>query len=287
VRSIIGGYRVIQRVITDFRTKASFAKNNEIALFRNLASAIEANSCSTFINETHGKVCNVAFKAITGKKEICEIADLLIVSCAPSGALRATFWQAKKQKKSKWLGAVPGSEYLDFDGQFNQWDLLRRRPLISGIGPFCPPSDLLSSFTSASIGSFGVFYQGITDIEVNHSVAEFVACHNPTVKRPKMSINAYLGRYYYSEAEIIVRATLSTFLEALFSHQVGALLDPTVNAHRWLVKYTRTKANNARGGNVDLRAFNQFLNDEPSNDIDMSGPSDGLSVLIVNWQNVV
>jgi hypothetical protein len=100
-----------------------------------------------------------------------------------------------------------------------------------------------------------------------------------------MSINAYMDRYYYSGAEIIVKPTLVTFLEALFSHQVGALLYPTSNTHRWLVEYTRKKAAIA-AGNADLRAFNQFLNDGPAIDLGSSGPGDGLSVLIVSVQNV-
>jgi len=278
---------VIPNIINDFRSKISFVKNKEVDLFRSLASAIESHSQSTFVNETHGaNVCNVSFTSVAGKTETCEIADLLIISCAPNGTIRATFWQAKKQGKSKWLSTVIGSEYLDFDGQFNQWDLLCRRPSILGVNSFHPPSDLLSSFTSASIGSFGVFYQGVTDVEVNHSVAEFVACHNPTVKHPKMSINAYLGKYYYSAAEVIVRPTLNAFLEALFSHQIGALLDPTVIAHRWVVAYARSKSAKAKAaGNIDLSTFDRFLNDMPPIDLGLNGPGDGLSVLFVNVES--
>lgn len=274
---------MIPTIVADFRSKQFFSKSGEVDLFRNLAISIADHSHSIFINETHGaKVCNVNFTSATGKTEVCEIADLLIISSTPRGQLRATFWQAKKQATSKWLSATTGNDQFDFKGQFNQWDLLSRRPKISGVGGFHPPATLLASFDSASIGSFGVFYQQGSLIEVNHSVAEFVACHNPTVKHPTMVINGYLTKYYYSEGEVIARPTLTLFLEALFAHQVGAPLNATVSEHRWLVSYVRSKAAKVFGGNVDLRGLNLFLSDTPPTDLDLNGFSDGLSVLIVN-----
>ncbi|HET7833822.1 MAG TPA: hypothetical protein VFK88_12750 [Gallionella sp.] len=278
---------MIPTIATDFRAKASFAKADEVALFRNLAQSIATHSCSTFINETHGgKVCNVSFTSVTGNPETCEIADLLIVSCGPNGMLRATFWQAKKQNMSKWLASTKGNEHFDFNGQFNQWDLLSRRPLIAGVGSFHPPTTLLSSFESAAIGSFGVFYQRGSLIEVSHSVAECISCHNPTVKHPKLSINGYLEKYCYSNGEIITRSSLEAFLQALFAHQIGAFLNPAEGAHRWLVTYARSKAAKAFGNNTDLRALDRFLNDRPPMELDINGPSDGVSVLIINEQNV-
>jgi len=278
---------LIPTIVADFRAKQSFPKTGEVDLFRNLADSIADHSHSIFINETHGaKVCNVSFTSATGKTEVCEIADLLIISSSSHGQLRATFWQAKKQVASKWLSATTGNEQFDFKGQFNQWDLLSRRPTISGVGGFHPPPTLLASFDSASIGSFGVFYQRGSLIEVSHSVAEFVACHNPTVKHPTMAINGYLSKYYYSAGEIISRPTLTSFLEALFAHQVAAPLSATMSDHRWLVSYARSKAAKAFGNNVDLRELDRFLNDTPPIDLDMNGPSDGLSVLIVNGSNV-
>jgi len=276
---------VIPSILADFRSKASFPKSDEVDLFRNLALAIVKHSQSTFVDETHGKICNVSFTSVTGRPETCEIGDLLIFSCAADGTLRATFWQAKKQNKSKWLDATTGNEHFDFDGQFNQWDLLCRRPAISGVGSFLPPSNLLSSFASASIGSFGVFYQRGSRIEVSHAVAEFVACHNPMVKHPKMSINGYLGKYYYLGGEIIARPTLDSFLGALFAQQVGALLNPAERAHRWLVQYVRSKVSRIQGNAANLRALDRFLGDNPPIDDALGTPGDGLSVLIIGGQN--
>jgi hypothetical protein len=275
--------QMIPNILADFRSITAFGTSDEVALFRNLAASIVRHSPSTFADETHGgKVCNVAFISVTGRPETCEIADLLILSVAKDGTLRATFWQAKKQNRSKWLGATTGNEHLDFDGQFNQWDLLSRRPSVAGIGKFQPPPDLLSSFDSASIGSFGVFYQRGHLVEMSHSVAEFVACQNPTVKRPKMSINGYLGRYFLSRGEIIARSTLDSFLAALFDMQVGALLNPAEGAHQWLVQYVRLKAAAVSEGRADLGALDRFFRDEPPRNDLIGSPGDGLSVLVVS-----
>lgn len=277
---------MIPTIVADFRAKQSFQKAGEVDLFRSLATSIAKHSHSIFINETHGaKVCNVSFASVTGKTETCEIADLLIISSTPQGQLRATFWQAKKQVASKWLSATTGNEQFDFKGQFNQWELLSRRPTISGVGGFHPPPTLLASFDSASIGSFGVFYQRGSLLEVNHSIAEFVACHNPTVKHPTMTINGYAAKYYYSAGEAITRPTLMSFLDALFANQVGARLNETKSDHRWLVSYARSKAAKAFGNNGDFRVLDRFLNNTPPIDLDMNDPSDGLSVLIVNGEN--
>ena len=273
---------MIPSIVSEFRSNVSFATCGEVELFRNLALAIVKHSNSTFVDETHGgKVCNVTFTSVTGRSETCEIADLLIISCSANGKLRATFWQAKKQGKSKWLSATTGNEQLDFDGQFNQWDLLCRRPAISAMGSFQPPSNLLSSFTSASIGSFGVFYHRSMIVEVCHSIAAFVGCHNPMVKHPKMSINGYLSKYFYLSSEIITAFTLDTFLIALFDHRIGAILNPVESAHRWLVQYARLKVRRTQGGAADVGALDRFLTDGPPIDDTVGVPGDGLSVLII------
>jgi hypothetical protein len=269
-------------IAASFRTSISFAKDGEVGLFRALAVALVTHSASTFVDETHGgMVCNVSFTSVTGKPETCEIADLLVISVLPSGRLRATFWQAKKQGKSKWLGSSVGGEQLDFDGQFNQWDLLSRRPHLVGVGKFHPPSNLLSSFGSAAIGSFGVFYQRGSLVEVSHSTAEFVACHNPLVRHPKMCISGYLAKYSCAENEVLVRPTLESFLDALLTGTIGALLHPAVPAHRWLVDYARRKGASTLSL-VQRRAIDAFLSNGPRDDNAAPVPGDGLSVLFVS-----
>jgi len=122
----------VAKIVTDFRTNVNFAGDGEVDLFRKLAEAIVRNSKSLFVGETHSATkYNVSFDLTTGVKTRCEIADLLIVSKSVQFPfLRATFWQAKKQKTSKWVSLKSSDQHIDFSGQFNQWDLLSRRPAV-------------------------------------------------------------------------------------------------------------------------------------------------------------
>lgn len=269
-----------RKIAADFRASASFSKDNEVQLFRKFANAIVANTRSVFIDETHGATkCNVSFTLTSGSSTRCEIADLLILSRSKNASyLRATFWQAKKQRKSKWVALGSNDKHVDFTGQFNQWDLLSRRPAILGVASFQPPSDLLNSFESASIGSFGVFYERASQIEVMHSVAEFVTCGSPTAKHPTLVTNAFVERYGYLTGEVVVRSTLVPLLEALIQHRVGAPLLSHVSAHQWLVGYARSKVA-ASGQTIPADFFDGY--DTPRI-LDLASVNDGMSVLLVD-----
>jgi len=52
-----------------------------------------------------------------------------------------------------------------------------------------------------------------------------------------MVANAYFEKYFYGYQEVIVRSALKLFLDALFSHQIGAPLVPTEATHQWLASY--------------------------------------------------
>ena len=267
-------------ISTKFRADAKFSSDGEVELFRKLAKAIEYSSSSIFVEETHGAVkYNVEFNLTTGIKTRCEIADLLIISRSDSAPFyRATFWQAKKQAKSKWVALGTPDRHVDFKGQFNQWDLLSRRPAIIGVPPFIPPGDLLTSFSSGSIGSFGVFYERASQIELVHSVANFISCSNPRARNSMMVANGQLEQYFYNGSEVLVRTELQTFLDALLNHQVGAPLDLEIPTHKWLMGYARSKVSANRG-----QVFNAFF--DAIGDIgimDVPQSNDGLSVLLVD-----
>lgn len=270
----------IPKIIKDFYANSNFSADDEVDLFRNLAKAIEANSSSAFVDETHGATkCNVCFFLTSGVSTRCEIADLLIiVKSKHFPFLRGTFWQAKKQKKPKWTSISTLDSHLDFRGQFNQWDLLSRRPKLTGVYPFNPPNDLLESFGSPSIGSFGVFYEKHSSIEIMHSVAEFISCGNPNAKHPTMVANGHLEKYHYADGEVMVRSTLKGFLEALFSHQVGAAFIPIKSTHRWLLSYASSKVQ--ASSNIDSEQFFSDIELLPD-EFNMEG-GDGLSVLLIN-----
>ena len=232
---------MVRRIISHFARTTSFNVDDEVTLFRALATSICAYSPSVFIDETHGAYkANVEFTSSIGHHERCEISDLLIVSYHHSEPTRVTFWQAKKQKKSKWEKYAPELGHLDFDGQYNQWDVLSRRPDIKGVGAFNPPATLLSSFSSAAIGSFGVFYLNGSSIEINHSTAEFISCISPGLKS-KMHINGVFSNYLSPTQDLISTPTIEGFLLALNSHNIGAQIDQRKLEHKWLLSYIISK----------------------------------------------
>jgi hypothetical protein len=273
---------VISKIIDDFKKSVVFKKNDEMDLFRALAISIEKHSAATFIDETHGgNVCNVSFTSITGKNETCEIADLLIVSESSLGDLRATFWQAKKQAVSKWLNVTHEGNQVDFKGQFNQWDLLSRRPSITGVAGFNPPSDLLSSFLSPSIGTFGVFYEKGTEIEIAHSIAEFISCPTPAAKHPTLSINGFLDKYHCHIDETITKTDFISFLDALLNFEIGALLQRDEGAHQWLIKYVKSKLLQKNPQKPVPDSFESFI-DRNAKVVDMDPTKiDGVSILVL------
>jgi hypothetical protein len=272
---------VIKQIISQFRSATNFSTHGEVALFRELASAIQTNTKSVFIDETHGpKKCNVRFVNCLGAQDRCEISDLLIITfLSKDKPLRATFWQAKKEPKSEWASSKSKVRQLDFQAQFNQWDLLARRPKISGAEKFSPPKNLLSGATSSSIGSFGTFYERNGVIEVFHSVAEFVCCKNPNAKHPMFISNGLLGRYQFSHQEAITRVKLREFLAALLGYQIGSLLLPTSPADVWLAKYAQSKASQM-GVSIDPDFFSLY--DRTSIDDQIDASEDGISVLFVH-----
>lgn len=267
-------------IASAFRAAAKFSVDDEVGLFRKLAKAIEGGTPSLFIDETHGAVkCNVEFSLTTGGVTRCEIADLLIISKSDFPPFyRATFWQAKKQSKAKWVALGTTDRHVDFRGQFNQWDLLSRRPVVAGVSPFSPPSDLLSSFRSGSVGSFGVFYERASQIELTYSIAEFISCANPKAKHSVMVANAYLENYVCYGQEVIVRTGLVMFLEALLGHHVGAPIDVSNAANAWILAYARNKVATAQGEYLDI-FFDRADGDKV---MDIPRSSDGLSLLLVD-----
>ena len=116
---------MIQTLVNNIRKSCAFSQDGEVALFRKTAIELTKHIPAIFIDETHGgNVCNVEFDSIKNQRETCEISDLLIVILDNKRcASRATFWQAKKDKKSKWVAGYTGQELgsFDFKAQFNQW----------------------------------------------------------------------------------------------------------------------------------------------------------------------
>lgn len=268
----------IDQVIKDFRNRSTFSSDGEVQLFRHLALSIVANANGLFIDETHGRVAQVEFTSLINGLEHCEISDLLIVVKHTAKKLyRATFWQAKKERRPRWP-IMGGTGNFDFEAQFNQWELLSQRPQVKGMTTFRPPIDLLSGASSPSIGSFGAFFEYNGKVEVNYSVAEMVSSSSVT-KHPRMVINGYLAKYQAWNSEVLVRNDLRSFLESINDFAVGAIIDPASTSGRWLAGYIASKcvANN-HDSFIDKNDFDGPLINE---DVGQNRDGDGISILMI------
>lgn len=280
-------------IIQDFRQSSNFS-DSEVKLFQQLAKSTLKYANGIFVDETHGTTSNVEYISIRGVQERCEISDLLIVTVEPNTRLaRATFWQAKKETKPQWIKNV-GSPNIsdgcfDFKCQFNQWELLSYRPSIAGVGSFSPPKTLLSSSYSPSIGSYGVFYENGSVLEVNYSVAEFITSTSlpkvnsrVTKAQPRMAINNKYTKYSIGYGEKIVCPDIDSFIDALLNCEIGVVLDTKKQEDAWLVNYIKAQVKTSKNiiyGNDDA-TIDQLLPDIPENDDSFA--SGGISILIVS-----
>ena len=129
---------------------AGFA-HKEVPLFRAMHSALINLSSSFDVEEYHGSANQVKFTGNGSYSRIearCELSDLMIISFSSiTRSVRLTYLQAKSERAV--LSTVCGRE---FSANLEQWFLLEQRPIITGVGNFYPPDDLLSSDLLSSVG---------------------------------------------------------------------------------------------------------------------------------------
>lgn len=135
---------------------------HEIPLFKAMRAALLTTAGSGFhVEEYHGGGHQVRF---TGQgvyvrpQARCELSDLMVVVCDPqTGAARLTYIQAKSERKVPF--STTGLSGRSLAANLEQWDLLGRRPQVTGVGKFQPPNDLLSASPFDSVGCFAFFLQ--------------------------------------------------------------------------------------------------------------------------------
>lgn len=172
--------------------------------------------------------------------------------------------------------------HLDSDAQFDQWELLSSRPNITAVLPFSAPSDILGSFSSPSIGSFGVFYEKNGQIEVAHSTAELVSCSKPMVnykQNTKCIINGLLEKYHHETGEACVAVGLHRFLTSLLQNKIGAVLDCKIATHHWLVAYVMSKLNGSANS-----LSSDFFDGFSIRDVEPE-QADNISVLLIDCRD--
>lgn len=147
----------------NFRRKTKKYSHSEIPLFRALHSTLAGMGNRFQVEEYHGGSHQVRFTGngtYTRTNARCELSDLLIIvfSSRPSPHVRLTYLQAKLERKQ----LITGNN-RKYSANLEQWYLLSRRPLVSRVGLFNPPSRLLKSALLPSVGSFGFFYKDVNN----------------------------------------------------------------------------------------------------------------------------
>lgn len=146
----------------EFKRKVAGKKLQEISHFRALSDSFRVLGSNFKVDEYHGAKHQVRFrgKGSWGRKDAkCEISDLLIVSYSFKTVkeIRMTFLQAKKSDKKNHDFSSKNSD--TFQANLEQWDLLSRRPNVTGYRGFKCHPEILSGAMLSSVGSIGVFHE--------------------------------------------------------------------------------------------------------------------------------
>lgn len=247
------------------------SKINEIRIFRAMAKSLNEHHASAFfVKESHQ--CYVKYKSLSaGKLVQKEISDLVIVSCLDQ-SVRLCFLQAKYHKKH-----LEGKRFLDFEGDYFQWELLNHRPLIKNCGrKVVFPEDILSFTDYYSIGSFGVFYYDTeSKIDMLYSVANLIIPKavksdpkraKTTLCFPGTSSCPLTGYKNQCEREMFSTCDLSQFEKGLLLHKVGAPIPGNSNTARFIagILCAAKDSSKNKGFNLMVDKLITLLNiDEP------------------------
>jgi hypothetical protein len=243
-----------------FRNETYGAPPREVPLFRTLQTAIRHFSRYAEVEEYHGSVSQVEFTPPahasynwTRPNPKCELADLLIVvfTTRDTPSIRLTLFQAKSERnwRSPDLSDLPW-----FKGNLEQWDLLSRRPQISGAySTFSPPRGLLHDAVLPSVGSFGFFFRRSANSDYNLYYTR-ASSLQPTFNYANRhggrlivsDPNLYNEQHGYAEA---CRAnSICSFGALLHSHLIGTPIHPDADQYNdeasrrirnWLVNSVR------------------------------------------------
>lgn len=175
-----------------FRSNSLGIGKGEIVLFRAMQLSLlqVANPPHIVVEEYHGSRHQVMFQGngiYSRTSARCELSDLLVVICdSQMQNARITYIQAKSERSiSAKVNGVAGSL---LDANLEQWDLLARRPNITGVGRFRPPQNLLSGTQLASIGSFVFFLHGANGVDIQYaSASNLYPPHHSRLRRGKLT----------------------------------------------------------------------------------------------------
>lgn len=216
----------------EFLRLSANTKFKEVPLFRRLMEAIASSSGGVYAEEFHGAKHQVTFvgQAPWARSQArCELCDLLIIVYALTGGFkgRVTFLQAKRSLGNHHVSTQPPLSIVPavrFQANLEQWDLLSRRPIISPVGSFVIPSNILKDAPLPSIGSFGVFHKTTGNgVDFFYISADLLtAAHNSSYRYGTVEANGFQAKAnVFGISETKFAGSLSLFGEALFNLEIG------------------------------------------------------------------
>ncbi|MCX5804075.1 MAG: hypothetical protein NTU69_11200 [Proteobacteria bacterium] len=226
------------------------SKPNEVRIFKAMAKSLTSRYASAcFVKESHR--CYVRYNSCAANKSVKrEISDLVIVSYLKN-SVKLCFLQAKYHRTS-----IQGKRFLDFTGDYFQWELLNSRPKIENCGrKLCFPPNILSFTKYNSIGSFGVFYRDSKGkIDMLYSIAKLikpkaVKCDPKNAKAtlcfPGTSSCPKIAYKNQSEREMFSTCYINQFEKGLLLHKIGAPVNSNSEAASFIAGIlTAAKSNN-------------------------------------------
>lgn len=274
-----------------FRALTAGFSHNEVPLFQALRNALIGLSGTFDIEEYHGTAHQVEFAGnglYSRANARCELSDLMIVSfSAITRSARLTYLQAKSERAT--LSSVCGRK---FSANLEQWFLLEKRPLITGVGKFSPPNDLLSSALLPSVGSFAFFYKDpMGDFQTYYAAASYM-------KPPKVYSQRY-GKLHAigpcrtgnsgGYAECLAACGNKAFAKSLFRLEIGTPIDGSVHqaasTRNWLSANLRSKIREAEQTDARSNLAQELLEVLASNGNESSKGSFGAKHLIIIKSN--
>lgn len=258
---------------------------DEVDLFQEVANYLSRSYRCVFIDETHQQY--VRFNSsILGCVKRREISDLWIITYSTlRQQAKMTFLQAKLKKNIR-----PVRIPFSFRGDYFQFDLLSKRPLITDLSRFGFPQDILSSAILESVGTYGIFF---FDSARNIDFAFSTATELKTGRRPVTcftgertlyfpNINHGHAQFLYSPNEIELRCSLDAdyFESCLLNLYIGTPILNDIN----ILSYLRGFLSTTNDNNETIVDFINFISEiRPNTDRNFDFQKEGNPrILLIN-----
>ena len=276
-----------------FHREAAAVPFSEVQQFRALMRAFARLRRRFHLEEYHGAKHQVLFNGAgtwARAPARCELCDVVFVTyrSSPAVEVRISFLQAKLSKDNHpdlCQNYPTKLDFVEFNGNLEQWDLLARRPEILPVPPFRIHPLALQNATLPSVGSFGVFHRTRgAGTEFFYSAADQLSpVGSPRTKFGRLvtTANALRQRTVAGHSEDAYCCCLSTFAESLYSLRIGTPLDvaPATAKYDPLVSWLRsTLERYTQSANADSVRARELLDILPRTDFPRDD-DDGRSAL--------